>query len=69
MSPNPDELVSDETRAEDDREASAAHEPDRMPTDDEVAEADKHPLDPKVAENYEQANKVGANVKGEGEIE
>ena len=61
---------SDATESEEQREAAKAHEPDRMPTPEEEAAAEKSgPVDPKVAAAHDQANKVGANVKGEGQID
>jgi hypothetical protein len=61
---------SDETRSVDAADALARHDADRSPTEDEerVAEA-QGDLDPVVAEHYEEMNRLGANVKGEGEIE
>ena len=50
------------------RDAAADHRADRMPTPDEERRADEQPLDPEVAEAYEEALERGANVKGEGEI-
>ncbi len=42
---------------------------DRAPTEEEEAAAESlADLDPSVAENFERQNKVGAEVRGEGEI-
>ncbi|MEY2406990.1 MAG: hypothetical protein QOG39_1906 [Acidimicrobiaceae bacterium] len=61
---------SPDTEAEEEREAAKAHTPDRPPTRDEEAAADREGgVDPKVAAAYEAANRTGANVKGEGQIE
>lgn len=51
-----------------DREAKdQAHAADRMPTPEEEAAAERSgPLDPKVAESYEEAIERGAAQKGEG---
>jgi hypothetical protein len=61
---------TDETRQADAADALAQHDPDRAPTEDEerVAEAQGGP-DPSVSEHYEEMNRLGAHVKGEGEIE
>ena len=59
--------VSDETEKEEEREANASHEADRGPTEDEAAAAPDS-VDKSVAEHHDEANKTGANVKGEGEI-
>ena len=61
---------SNATESEEQREATKAHEADRPPTDDEAAAAErKGGADPKVAAAFDKANKSGANVKGEGQIE
>jgi hypothetical protein len=58
------------TSAEEEREATKAHEPDRPPTPEEEAAAERAgAVDPKVAAAYDKANKIGANVKGEGQID
>jgi hypothetical protein len=58
-----------ETADADRADAAAAHEPDRMPTPEEERIADELELDPEVAQTHDEANKRGASVKGEGEIE
>ncbi len=70
MSNDPDEnLVSDATQAEEEKEAAEKHEPDRDPTPEEEAAADRmRHLEPGVAEAHEEANERGANVKGEGQV-
>jgi len=61
---------SDATEAEEQREAAKAHAADRAPTPDEEKAAERSGgVDPKVAEAHDKANKTGANVKGEGQIE
>lgn len=61
--------VSDATRGADRRDAQMTGQPDRMPTAEEEARADKLQLDPDVAANAEDAAARGANAKGEGRIE
>ena len=50
-------------------EASAAHSADRPPTAEEEAAADGNAPDPEVAEHEREMGKIGAEVKGEGEID
>jgi hypothetical protein len=61
--------ISDATRAADRADAQAAHEPDRMPTDEESAKAEQHELDPNAAAHYEEMAERGAKQRGEGRIE
>ncbi len=70
MSDNPDEgLVSDATRAEEEKEAAEKPDPGRPPTPEEEAAADRSSdLEPGVAESEKEAYERGANVKGEGQI-
>lgn len=70
MSNDPDEnLVSDATRAEEEKEAAEKPEPGRGPTPEEEAAAERsRDLEPGVAEAEKEANERGANVKGEGQI-
>jgi hypothetical protein len=49
-------------------EARRAHTADRPPTEAEAERADDQPADPSVAEHFEEMNRIGADVKGEGEI-
>ena len=49
-------------------EAHASHDADRPPTEDEARRAEAQPSDPDVAEHFEEMNRIGAEVKGEGEI-
>ncbi len=66
---DPDDLVTDATRAEEEQEASERPRADRAPTPEEEAAAEGHgDLNPEVAETYDEAQKRGANVKGEGQI-
>ena len=64
----PNTFPAGDTVQADRRDATAGHEPDRMPTPEEERLADQQPLDPEVAEAYEEALERGASVKGEGEI-
>ena len=55
----------------DEEEATAAHDADRAPTDQESIDADAASADvdvEKVGEHFEEMNEIGANVKGEGQI-
>ncbi len=61
--------VQDATRAEEAREADAPHTADRPPTPDEEAAAEGNTLDPGVSEHEQEMGKIGAEVKGEGEID
>jgi hypothetical protein len=61
--------VEDATKAEEAREATAAHAADRPPTPDEEAAAERNTLEPGVSEHEREMGKIGAEVKGEGEIE
>lgn len=57
------------TIAEDRTAVDAAHEADRPPTPEEEAAAERAgPVDPAVAEAYEDALERGANQEGEGRI-
>jgi hypothetical protein len=64
----PDAEVDETTRVEELLEASAAHGADRPPTPEEEAAAEGNVLDPEVAEHEREMGKIGAEVKGEGEI-
>lgn len=67
--PEPDSLVDDETRREQEREASAKADPGRGPTPEEEAAADRtKDAAEGVEEPYKEMLDLGANVKGEGEI-
>jgi hypothetical protein len=60
--------VSDATRDADRRDAEKAHEPDRMPTDEEERLAEEHDVDPEAAEHYEEMAERGADQQGEGRV-
>jgi hypothetical protein len=64
----PNTFPDGDTVQADRRDAVAGHEADRMPTPDEERLADEQPLDPDVAEAYEEALERGASVEGEGQI-
>jgi hypothetical protein len=63
------EDVDEATKDEEAREAAAAHTADRQPTAEEEAAAEGNTLDPEVAEHEKEMGKIGAEVKGEGEID
>ena len=65
----PDAEVDEATKVEEMLEAAAAHTADRPPTAEEEAAADGNALDPEVAEHEREMGKIGAEVKGEGEID
>jgi hypothetical protein len=65
----PDAEVDETTKVEELLEASAAHSADRPPTAEEEAAADGNVLDPEVAEHEREMGKIGAEVKGEGQID
>lgn len=70
MSEPTEDLVSDATRQEEQREATAGVDAGRAPTADEEAAAERNAeVDPAVAKNYEESVERGANVKGEGQID
>ena len=61
--------MEDATKAEEAREAPQPHTADRPPTAEEEAAAEGNPLDPEVAEHEQEMGKIGAEVKGEGQID
>jgi hypothetical protein len=65
----PDAEVQEATEVEELLEAAATHTADRPPTPEEEAAAEGNSLDPEVAEHEREMGKIGADVKGEGEIE
>lgn len=67
--PTPDEAGLDPATVEAEQaEAAAAHQADRPPTEDEERRAEAQTNDPAVGEHFDEMNKIGADVKGEGEI-
>ncbi|HEX4125980.1 MAG TPA: hypothetical protein VHX67_00225 [Acidimicrobiales bacterium] len=65
----PGEEVEEGTKVEELLEASAAHVADRPPTAAEEAAAEGNALGPEVSEHEREMGKLGAEVKGEGEID
>ncbi len=63
-----DERVSDATRDAEDEEARAAHESDRAPTEEEEETARGLRPEPGVAEQEKEMGRIGAEVRGEGQI-
>ncbi|MCU0312389.1 MAG: hypothetical protein MUE36_15765 [Acidimicrobiales bacterium] len=65
-----DEMVTDATREAEAQEATAHGRADRPPTEEEerLAEQAAEDVDPAVGEHFDEMNKVGAEVRGEGEI-
>lgn len=57
---------TDDTRAEEAREAKKAHDAGREPTPEEAAAAEKNSTDPATRKAYEEALERGANQEGEG---
>ena len=65
----PDAEVTEATKVEEILETAAAHAADRPPTPEEEAAAESNALDPEVAEHEREMGKIGAEVKGEGQID
>ena len=67
--PTPDDAGLDPaTVAAEQSEAATDHAADRPPTEDEERRAEAQATDPSVGEHFDEMNKIGADVKGEGEI-
>jgi hypothetical protein len=64
-----DDKVADATRAEEEEEAGATHAADRAPTAEEEVAADENTLDPDVSAHEREMGRIGAEVKGEGQID
>jgi hypothetical protein len=64
-----DDQVDDAPRAEEEDEAAAAHVAGRAPTAEEEAAAERNTLDPDVAAQEREMDRLGAEVKGEGQID
>lgn len=62
------ERIDEATRNEEEREGTAPHTADRPPTAEEAAAAEALELDPEVAAHEREMDRIGAEVKGEGEI-
>jgi hypothetical protein len=65
---HPDAEVKGATEVEEMLESAASHTADRPPTEEEEAAAEGNTLDPEVAEHEREMGKIGADVRGEGEI-
>ena len=61
--------VASETRDADRKAMHQQADAGRMPTAEEERAAEKNDVDPEVARNEAEFNKMAANVKGEGRIE
>lgn len=61
--------VTSETREADRTAMHQGADAGRMPTPDEERAAEKNDVDPEVARNEAEFNKMGANAEGEGRIE
>jgi len=57
---------SDDTRAEEHREAKKAHDAGRGPTADEAKAAEKNAVDDKTRKGYDEMLERGAHQEGEG---
>lgn len=69
MSEGSEAGVDGATKAAEEREANVAHTADRPPTAEEEAAAEGNALDPEVSSHEREMGKIGAEIKGEGEIE
>ena len=63
-----DDRLSDATRDAEEGEAAAAHEADRDPSQEEEEAAEGLRPDPEVAEHEREMGRIGAEVRGEGQI-
>lgn len=67
--PTPDDAGLDPaTVAAEEAEAASGHGADRPPTEDEERRAEAQTSDASVGEHIDEMNRIGAEVKGEGEI-
>lgn len=60
--------VAESTREAERADSEAGHAPDRMPSDEEEAIAERFPLEGSTAEHYRDMTEKGANAKGEGRV-
>ena len=65
----PETRVDETTRTEELLEASVSHTAGRPPTAEEEAAAEGNTPDPEVADHEREMGKIGAEVKGEGQID
>ena len=61
--------LDDATRDAEEEESRAAHEADRGPTKEEEEAAEGLRPDPDVAEHEREMGRIGAEVRGEGQID
>lgn len=64
-------FVSDATRAAEAEEASAPHQADREPSEEEEESASEAAASvdlEEVGEHYQEMTELGANIRGEGQI-
>jgi hypothetical protein len=71
MTPDPEDRTTSDTRAAEEQDARVQAHADRSPTADEerIAEAHRDTADDGVAAHYEEMAELGAEVRGEGQIE
>ncbi len=63
-----EDRVTEITKDEEEHEARASHTADRPPDPEEDEAAEEAALDPSVAEHEHEMGRIGAEVKGEGDI-
>ena len=63
-----DDRLSDATRDAEEEEGRAAHQADRGPTEEEEEATEGLRPDPEVAEHEREMGRIGAEVRGEGQI-
>jgi hypothetical protein len=63
-----DDRVDEATREAEEEDARAPHEADRPPTEDEEEAAEGLRPDPEVAGHEREMGRLGAEVRGEGQI-
>jgi hypothetical protein len=63
-----DDRVDEATREAEEEEAQSPHEADRPPTEEEDEAAVERRPDPEVAEHEREMGRLGAEVRGEGQI-
>lgn len=69
MAEEPQERISSATREVAERDAQAAHDAPQVPTAAEAEAAERHgPVDPEVAEAYEDYVEQAADHPGEGRL-
>jgi hypothetical protein len=66
--PDGADRVDEATREAEEEEARAPHEADRLPTEKEEEAAEGVRPDPEVAEHEQEMGRLGAEVRGEGQI-